>query len=83
MNPKPPAIRDLKGFVKSRRTRRQFLEDSMFATAAAVAAGSGATVLADQDPQGRSANGKLGVAVMGVKGRGGSHISAFAGRRDT
>ena len=55
----------------------------MFATAAAVAAGSGATVLAGETPQGRSANERLGVAVMGVRGRGGSHISAFAGRRDT
>lgn len=55
----------------------------MFATAAAVAAGSGAAMLAGETTQSRSPNEKLGVAVMGVKGRGGSHISAFAGRRDT
>lgn len=63
--------------------RRQFLEDSMLAAAAAVAAGSAGEVLAADDPQSTSPNEKLGVAVVGVRGRGGSHIGAFAGRKDT
>lgn len=68
----------------SNRTRRQFLEDSMFATAAAAAvAGSASNVMADEEPQSKSANEKLSVAVIGVNGRGGSHIGAFAGRKDT
>jgi predicted dehydrogenase len=66
----------------SRRNRREFLEDSMVAAAAAVTAGSGAELLAE-DAQSKSPNEKLGVAVVGVKGRGGSHIGAFAGRKDT
>jgi predicted dehydrogenase len=65
-----------------RRTRRQFLEDSMLATAAAVAASTPSTLLAAEG-QSSSPGEKLGVAVVGVKGRGGSHIGAFAGRKDT
>jgi len=65
-----------------KRTRRQFLEDSMFATAAAVAAGSSTQLLADET-QSSSPNERLSVAVMGVRGRGGSHLGAFAGRKDT
>ncbi len=63
------------------RNRRQFLEDSMFA-AAAVTVTTG-EVLADERKPSRSPNEKLGVAVVGVRGRGGSHIGAFAGRGDT
>lgn len=66
----------------SQRTRREFLENSMFATAAAVAAGATTPVWA-ADESSKSPNEKLGVAVVGVKGRGGSHIGAFAGRKDT
>jgi len=66
------------------RNRRQFLEDSMFAAAAAAAAGSPARLLfADDEPQSKSPNERLNVAVVGTKGRGGSHIGAFAGRKDT
>jgi predicted dehydrogenase len=65
-----------------KRNRRQFLEDSMVATAAAMAAGSAPTLLAEEN-QSSSPNEKLGVAVVGVRGRGGSHIGAFAGRKDT
>ena len=67
----------------SKRTRREFLEDSMFATAAAVAAGSSLPLFAAEEKQSRSPNEKLGVAVVGVNGRGNSHIGAFAGRKDT
>ena len=64
----------------SKRNRRQFLEDSMLATAAAVAVGSADEILAADDSASSSPNEKLGVAVVGVRGRGGSHIGAFAGR---
>lgn len=66
----------------SKRTRRQFLEDSMLTAAAAVAATS-AVSQPSEAAQSTSPNEKLGVAVIGVRGRGGSHISAFAGRKDT
>ena len=65
------------------RTRRQFLEDSMFAAAAAVAAGSTTAALAGQDKLSNSPNEKLGVAVVGCGGRGGSHLNAFSTRPDT
>jgi predicted dehydrogenase len=55
----------------------------MFAAAGAVAVGSAGTVLAADDKQSKSPNERLNVAVVGVKGRGGSHIGAFAGRKDT
>jgi predicted dehydrogenase len=67
----------------SKRNRRQFLEDSMFAAAATVAAGSASPLLAEDAPASKSPNERMGVAVVGVKGRGGSHISDFAGRKDT
>jgi predicted dehydrogenase len=67
----------------SKKNRRQFLEDSMFAAAAAVAAGSAGNLLAEEAKQSSSPGERLNVAVVGVKGRGGSHISAFAGRKDT
>ena len=68
-----------------KRNRRQFLEDSMFAAAAAaVTAGSTDHLIAgDVEPQSKSPNERLNVAVVGSKGRGGSHIGAFAGRKDT
>ena len=69
--------------MSRKRNRREFLEDSMFAAAAAAAAGSSGRLLAADDPQSKSANERLHVAVVGVKGRGGSHIGAFAGRKDT
>lgn len=67
----------------SRRTRREFLEDSMFATAAAMAATSATNAFAQEVETPKSANERLNVAVVGVRGRGGSHIGAFAGRQDT
>jgi predicted dehydrogenase len=65
----------------SNLSRRQFLEDSMLAAVAAMTVPA-ATALA-QDQQKVSANDKLSVAVVGVNGRGGSHIGAFAGKPDT
>ena len=68
----------------SSRTRRQFLEDSMFAAAAAVAAGSTTSIFAaDEKPQSASPNEKLGVAVVGCGGRGGDHLKTFSTRSDT
>ena len=65
------------------RNRRQFLEDSMFATAAALAAGSASKLFAEDPAKPKGPNEKLSVAVIGVGGRGGSHISAFANKADT
>jgi len=71
----------------SHRNRRQFLEDSMFAAAAAAMAGTTSRLaFADDEPQSKSPSERLNVAVAGVNGRGGSHIGAFAlgsGRKDT
>lgn len=67
----------------SKRNRRQFLEDSMLAAAAAVAAGPASQLFGEESAASSSPNEKLRVAVVGVKGRGGSHIGAFAGRKDT
>lgn len=61
------------------RTRRQFLQDSMFAAAAVYAAPMVGRVASTQAA---SANDKLLCAVIGCQGRGGSHIGAFAGRAD-
>lgn len=67
----------------SKRSRRQFLEDSMLVAAAAVATNSSTRLFAaDEPPAGKSANDKLGVAVVGVKGRGGSHIGAFTDQKN-
>ena len=61
----------------ARRTRREFLEDSMFATAAAVAANAAPNLFADEEKQSKSPNETLGVAVVGVNGRGNSHIAGW------
>ncbi len=63
-------------------SRRRFLEDSMLA-AAAMAAATPQRVFAAGEKQSSSPNEKLSVAVVGVRGRGGSHLSAFTGRSDT
>ncbi len=67
----------------SNLTRRRFLEDSMFAAAAAVAAGSVRTLRAADDVQSKSPNEKLGVACVGVRGQGNSHLGAYSSRKDT
>ncbi|MDI6450672.1 Gfo/Idh/MocA family protein [Anaerobaca lacustris] len=60
------------------RTRRQFLRESMFSTAAVMAA----PMIGAARAQNTGANDKLLCAVVGCKGRGGSHISAFSDRKD-
>jgi predicted dehydrogenase len=66
------------------RTRRQFLHEMLAATAAASAA-SRVTLAAEStsaDGQSSSPNEKLGVAVIGVNGRGKEHIRSWLGRKD-
>ncbi|MEX2174167.1 MAG: Gfo/Idh/MocA family oxidoreductase [Pirellulaceae bacterium] len=67
----------------ARRNRRQFLEDSMFAAAAAAMASGSAPLLGQDEPQSKSPNERLNVAVVGVNGRGGSHYGFFSSRKDT
>jgi predicted dehydrogenase len=68
-------------------SRREFLQHSMFAAAAAAAANSRVLRAAakDQpaaDDSNKSPADRLGVCVVGVRGRGGDHISAWTGRKD-
>lgn len=65
-----------------RQSRREFLENSLLAAAAAMAGTSAASSPAHA--QGSSSpNERLRVAVLGVNGRGGAHVSAFSSRNDT
>ncbi len=66
-------------------SRRRFLEESMFATAAAVAAGSlPVRAAAQKAAPGRTvgANDMIRIAVIGVKGRGVDHVSHYAAMDD-
>ncbi|MCF7976271.1 MAG: Gfo/Idh/MocA family oxidoreductase [Phycisphaerae bacterium] len=65
-----------------KQTRRQFLEDSLFATAAAAAAV--ATPIFSQMATGQSSspNEKLLCAIIGVNSRGGDHIGGMVRRKD-
>ena len=65
-----------------KQTRRQFLEDSLFATAAAAAAAATPIFNEVATAQSSSANEKLLCAVIGVNSRGGSHVSAMVARKD-
>jgi predicted dehydrogenase len=69
----------------SNQSRREFLEQSLFsATAAAFAGGAfSSEPLFAQEKQSTSPNERLRVAVLGVRSRGQSHLSAFLGRKDT
>jgi len=65
----------------SNLSRREFLERSMMAAAAASMPAT--PLLANPGPERRAgANEVLRLAVVGVKGRGGSHVSAFAAMKD-
>jgi predicted dehydrogenase len=67
----------------SRTTRRRFLEDSLLATAAALAVPAAAAPRTAEASRSRSSLEKISVACIGVRGRGGSHLEAFAGGADT
>ena len=67
-------------------TRRRFLEDSLLVAAAAAAASCRSSRSSSQAGSGGKAvapSDRLRVAIVGVNGRGQSHVRAFAGRRDT
>lgn len=66
----------------SRFSRRDFLEDSLFAAAAAAMASGLSRPAVAQEKQSSSPNEKLRVAVVGVNGRGGSHVAGFGKRQD-
>jgi predicted dehydrogenase len=61
--------------------RRDFLKRSALGAGAALAAAE--VVRADDKKQSSSPNERLGVAVVGVGGRGGSHLDAYSSREDT
>ncbi len=62
----------------SRLSRRQLLDDSMLAAAATFAASATRTARAGEERPSTSPNERLGVAVVGVKGRGTEHLENFA-----
>ncbi|MGL6225695.1 MAG: Gfo/Idh/MocA family protein [Thermoguttaceae bacterium] len=63
----------------SKLTRRRFLEDSLFAAAAATAACS-VPLIEPKKAQARVAlNDKVGIMIVGCGGRGGDHIKAYGG----
>ena len=66
----------------ARQTRREFLENSMFAATAAALAGGSLVPHASAEEQSASPNERLRVAVVGLNGRGQSHLGGFMGRKD-
>jgi predicted dehydrogenase len=62
--------------MATQQTRREFLENSMFAAAAAV---TGSAMMPQFQPEVRAAgaNERIGMAVIGTRGRGGEHISEW------
>jgi predicted dehydrogenase len=64
-------------------TRRDFLEKSLFAAAAAVLAGDASLVAAeDTSKKSTGPNDRLRVACVGVRGRGTEHLDAFSRLHD-
>jgi predicted dehydrogenase len=63
-------------------SRRRFLEDSLLA-AAVMAAGPVVRRLDAAEKGSASPGERLGVAVVGVRGRGNEHLAAFTSRKDT
>lgn len=62
-------------------SRREFLENSLFASAAAALAGT-VTTSVPALAQSSSPNEKLRVAVLGLNGRGQDHLGGFMRRKD-
>jgi predicted dehydrogenase len=67
----------------SPQNRREFIEHSLFSAAAAATAGASTQLLAADKKESDSPNERLRVAVIGVRGRGQSHLGAFMKRKDT
>jgi predicted dehydrogenase len=65
-------------------SRRQFIQDSILAGAAAAAVTAPAMSLfaADEAKPSTSPNEKIGIAVIGVRGRGQAHLNYFGQRSD-
>jgi predicted dehydrogenase len=61
-------------------SRRRFLEDTMFAATAALAASPATRLLAKEEISPTSLNEHLSVAVVGVNGRGTAHLDGFGHR---
>jgi predicted dehydrogenase len=66
----------------SKQSRREFLENSMLATVAAMGASAAVSPQAQAAPGSKSPNERLRIAVLGVHGRGRSHIGGFGRRND-
>src|SRR5262245_7662585 len=66
----------------TRQTRREFLENSMLAATAAALAGTGLVAPAGAEEESSSPNERLRVAVLGLNGRGQSHLGGFMPRKD-
>ncbi len=68
----------------SHLSRRQFLEESMLAAAAAgaVAGTPLASFAEEQEKQSTSPNEKLSIATVGVNGQGSAHLQEFTNRKD-
>lgn len=66
--------------LSQRSNRRQFIESTLLATATASLSAMSiqSPLFADETVTGNAANDRLGVAVVGVNGRGGSHIGGFS-----
>src|SRR5690349_19090387 len=62
--------------------RRRFLQHAAFGATAAATFSRTEWVIAQEENQSTSPNDKIGVAVIGVGGRGGDHINAFSKRSD-
>ena len=63
----------------SRLSRRRLLEDSLLAaTAAALSGIAPHSVPAEEKSAGKSANERLSVAVVGVRGQGNGHLGAYS-----
>src|SRR6185436_14147247 len=79
----PTFRRPTPGAVMDFFNRREFLERSAILSAAAAALGTGSSALAETKPVAtRAAADKLRVAVVGVRGRGMSHVSGFLGKNN-
>lgn len=65
------------------QSRRDFLTDTLMAASVALAGGTGWMARGEEAPQSTSPNEKLGIAVLGVRNRGGAHWGAFTARQDT